>query len=189
MSAIITNYPGLSLSPLSLRVLVPLTGAGIHRLGFTITSAYHLTFNTHLISVLPPTFAGGFKAICASTISNFGSPDSASANTKMHVDPTVFLALETLGLVDRYESLVASVGYEYIEAHVLSTCAGKWSEPMLSKLRDWMSNKIVPWMLWPYGRGASTSQGFDFRKPSTLLSRVFPSGRSSQQFARGWFAV
>jgi anaphase-promoting complex subunit 2 len=66
-------------------------------------------------------------------------------------------AFEVLGLIDRYESLIASVGYEHIETHVLSTCEGRWSEAMMAELREWMTNKMVPWMLLPYARGATTS--------------------------------
>jgi anaphase-promoting complex subunit 2 len=121
-----------------------------HRLGHTILSAYTLNFQTHLFSILPPIFARGFKALCASTLSDAEPP------TAIH--PTIWNAFDTLGLVDRYESLIASVGYEHIEAHVLEVCAGRWTEPMLNGLRDWMSDKIVPWMLLPYARGASTSE-------------------------------
>ena len=69
-------------------------------------------------------------------------------------DPKLWAAFEMLGLVDRYESLIASVCYEHIENHVLSTCQGRWDEPMLTILRDWMADKVVPWMLLPYARGA-----------------------------------
>jgi anaphase-promoting complex subunit 2 len=125
-----------------------------HRLGFALLSAYTTAFQTHLMSILPPTFARGFKALCASTLQQPGD----IANTNMSVGNTIWAALETLGLVDRYESLIASVGYECIEAHVISTCSKKWTEPMLGGLRDWMTNRIVPWMLWPYARGASSSE-------------------------------
>lgn len=29
---------------------------------------------------------------------------------------------------------------------------------MLSELREWMADKVVPWMLLPYARGAKTSE-------------------------------
>ena len=29
---------------------------------------------------------------------------------------------------------------------------------MLSNLREWMADKVVPWMLLPYARGAKTSE-------------------------------
>lgn len=69
-------------------------------------------------------------------------------------DPKLWAAFEMLGLVDRYESLIASVCYEHIENHVRSICQGRWDEPMLTILRDWMADKVVPWMLLPYARGA-----------------------------------
>jgi anaphase-promoting complex subunit 2 len=153
---------------------------GIHRLGATITSAYTLSFQTQLLSILPPTFAGGFKALCASTL-----PPSQAHATNVYIEPPIWVALETLGLIDRYDSLIASVGYEYIEANVLSTCAGKWSEPMLSQIRDWLTNTIVPWMVWPYARGATTSQFPGIRSFVPFLSQfAVSSGRSPQHAAR-----
>lgn len=36
----------------------------------------------------------------------------------------------------------------------METCAKKWDESMLTPLREWMAEKIVPWMVMPYARGA-----------------------------------
>jgi anaphase-promoting complex subunit 2 len=47
---------------------------------------------------------------------------------------------EVLGIIDRYESIIASVGYECIENHVLKTCMGERENPML----DDLSEKVVP---------------------------------------------
>ncbi|KIJ17647.1 hypothetical protein PAXINDRAFT_72256 [Paxillus involutus ATCC 200175] len=88
-------------------------------------------------------------------------------------------AFDTLSLIERYETLIASVGYEYIESHVLENCTGQWAEPMLGGLRSWMIDTIVPWMLWPFARGATNAeeakammQGvgsrFDFHMHKTL---------------------
>jgi anaphase-promoting complex subunit 2 len=82
--------------------------------------------------------------------------------SSLHSEPIVrdrtklWASFEELGLIERYESLIASVGYEHIEAHVLNTCKGKWDEPMLGQLREWMTNKMVPWMILPYARGATS---------------------------------
>ena len=160
-----------------------------HRLGFALLSAYTTAFHTHLMSILPPTFARGFKSLCALTLQQAGEAAGAHATTNMYIGPAIWAALETLGLVDRYESLIASVGYEYIEAHVISTCAGKWTEPMLGPLRDWMTNRIVPWMLWPYARGASTSEFSCYLKVEPPGYRWPDSGRSSQYAARRWVEV
>lgn len=67
---------------------------------------------------------------------------------------SLWSAFEHLGLLDRYESLISSVCYEQIEEHILSTCGEQWADPMLAGLREWMSERIVPWMLLPYARGA-----------------------------------
>lgn len=70
----------------------------------------------------------------------------------------MWAAFETLGLFDRYEALIASVVYQHIETHVTDTCAGKWEDPVLPDLKEWMSKKIVKWMVSPYARGAKTSK-------------------------------
>lgn len=134
------------------RLLCHILTASIHivsRLGSTMRSAYILTFQTQLFSILPPSFLRGFKALCASTLST----SSLDASTP---PPSLWEELETLGLIDRYEAIIASVGYEHIEQHVLSNCTGKWAEPMLVDLRSWMTDTIVPWMLKMYVRGAAT---------------------------------
>jgi anaphase-promoting complex subunit 2 len=51
--------------------------------------------------------------------------------------------------------MIASVGYEFIEEYVLETCMGQWAKPMLEDLRVWKSEKVAPWMLHVYARGAS----------------------------------
>ena len=113
-----------------------------------------LTFRTHLFSILPPSFSGAFKALVASTL----PPEELDTT----FDPTphgrMWAAIESLGLLDRYESIIASVGYEHIEAHVLATCTGQWEKPMLEELKNWMSDKMVTWMLLPYARGAKNGE-------------------------------
>ena len=70
--------------------------------------------------------------------------------------PEIWRQFEVLGLIERYESAIASVAYERIEDHVLSTCTGEWGKPMLEELRSWMTDNVVPWMMHVYARGAST---------------------------------
>lgn len=140
-----------------------------YRLGYTILSAYTLAFQTHVFSVLPPSFSRGFKALIASTftldhtsspppwiISTPPSPTSSSDSQQppSRADLPLWFAFEQLGLLDRYESLISSVCYEYIEEHVVESCKGRWDEPMLKSLREWMTETIVPWMVMPYARGA-----------------------------------
>jgi anaphase-promoting complex subunit 2 len=135
------------------------------RLGHTISSAYIVNFQTHLFSVLPAAFAGGFKKLLAATLAFFTKGATSDVPSSVQ-HPKLWPSFEVLGLADRYESLIASVCYEHIEAHVLETCAGKWDEPMLRELREWMADKVVPWMLLPYARGAKTSA---CSWPATLL--------------------
>jgi anaphase-promoting complex subunit 2 len=113
-------------------------------------------FQTHLFSVLPAAFASGFKKLLAATLTFFTEGATPSIPVSVQ-DSKLWPSFELLGLADRYESLIASVCYEHIEAHVLETSAGKWDEPVLVRLREWMADKVVPWMLLPYARGAKTS--------------------------------
>ncbi|KAF8625915.1 hypothetical protein AX17_006641 [Amanita inopinata Kibby_2008] len=124
-------------------------------LGNTCLSAYTLNFQTHLFSVLPSTFPPAFKALCSSTL----PPDDPDVKLDEITSSEQFWnAAETLGLMDRYDSIIASVGYEHIEAHVLSTCAGQWERAMLGDLRNWMADKMIPWMLVTYARNAQTTE-------------------------------
>lgn len=144
-------------------------------LGPTMISAYTLAFQTHVFSVLPPSFARGIKALVSATLQRTVSQSQDPQ------DRVLWQAFDTLSLIDRYESLIASIGYEFIESYVEETCAGKWSEPMLATLRAWMIDKIVPWMLYPFARGATNAdeaktmmQGvgsrFDFHMHKTLCN-------------------
>ena len=136
----------------------------LSRLGSTLPSAYTLAFQTHVYSTFPPSFAHGFKALIASTFSLVNAscpppwaiPHEAQLQSSPPARPDLHLwaACEALGLLDRYESLIASVCYEYIEEHVNGTCAKKWEDSMLGPLREWMAEKVVPWMVMPYARGA-----------------------------------
>ncbi|KAI9465102.1 ubiquitin-protein ligase [Lactarius psammicola] len=118
-------------------------------LGHTISSAYIVNFQTHVFS--------GFKRLLAATLALFTEGVTPDVPASVQ-DSRLWPSFELLGLADRYESLIASVCYEHIETHVLETCAGKWNEPMLSQLREWMAEKVVPWMLLPYARGAKTAE-------------------------------
>ncbi|TDL22152.1 ubiquitin-protein ligase [Rickenella mellea] len=119
--------------------------APIHELGYTLLSTFNLEFQTHLFSILPSSFPSAFKKLCQSTV-------GAEPDAQLWGD------FERLGLLDRYENLIASVCYEQIEGQVLETCVGRWNEPMLAGLRGWMADKIVPWMILPYARGAKTHE-------------------------------
>ncbi|KAN0127847.1 hypothetical protein V8E53_006941, partial [Lactarius tabidus] len=98
------------------------------RSGHTISSAYIVTFQTHVFSVPPATFAAGFKRLLAATLtlSTEGVTPDIPASVQ---DSRLWPSFELLGLADRYESLIASVCYEYIEKHVVET--------------EWMAEKVA----------------------------------------------
>jgi len=82
--------------------------------------------------------------------------------TTPYCDPNIKAAIwkniEVLRLIDRYESIIAGVGYEFIEEYVLKMCTDEWTKPMLEDLRVWLSEKVVPWMLHFYTRGATNAE-------------------------------
>jgi anaphase-promoting complex subunit 2 len=71
-------------------------------------------------------------------------------------DVELWDTFESLGLLDRYENIIANVGYECIESHVVKVCEGKWSDPMMPELHAWMRDNVLPWMLLMYARGATS---------------------------------
>ena len=100
-----------------------------HSLGHTVLSAYTAQFQRNLFSSLPPTFAAAFKCLVQATLRK---DDENLASFIPHHKP-LWDTFEILGLVDRYESVIAAVAYEFIEAHVLESCKGDWAEPKLEK--------------------------------------------------------
>lgn len=63
-----------------------------------------------------------------------------------------------LGFIDRYESVIANVGYERIERVVKEMCEGNWEKAMLADVRWWVQENVMPWLLAVYGRGAPVSE-------------------------------
>lgn len=133
------------------------------RLGPNMTNAYNLAFQTHVYSMLPASFTKGFKALITLTFNLtydatgtewlftiFPKPERPSSR----VDTPLWNAFHQLGLSERYESLISSICYEYVESYILKTCVEKWDEPMLNTIRGWMADNIVPWMIMPFARGA-----------------------------------
>ena len=71
-------------------------------------------------------------------------------------DRPLWHAFEQLGMTERYESLIASVCYEQVEAHVTESYSRVWDRECLSEARDWMSRHILPWLFMPYAPNAKT---------------------------------
>lgn len=107
---------------------------------------------------MPPSFVRGFKDLCASTLPPFDDDAAPS-----YVLPAgSWDTFDELGLLDRYEAVISSVGYEHIEKYVQASCAEKWDTSMLVGLRKWMAEKIVPWMLMMYARESAGSKSPQF---------------------------
>lgn len=134
------------------------------RLGTTIQQSYTEAYRTHIYAALPNTFPRGFKALIAITfnlvhttavpewMNNLFPPPAQG--TYFRADAPLWAAFEQLGMQERYESLISSVCYEHIEAHIIETCEKEWDRPMLAVTREWMTDNIVPWMVLPYAKGA-----------------------------------
>ncbi|PSR71728.1 hypothetical protein PHLCEN_2v12376, partial [Hermanssonia centrifuga] len=142
--------------------------APIPELGGTLSKSYTEAFRTHVFSILPPSFSAGFKALVAATFNLTQDPSASGWMLNLFPPPTqgpysradvpLWNAFEQLGMQERYETLISSVCYEYIESHILETCAKEWDRPMLYILREWMTNRIVPWMVLPYAKGARNAE-------------------------------
>lgn len=119
-------------------------------LSHTILSQYTAVFQRHLFASLPPAFAAAFKALISATLRR---DDSGLIPLIPHHKP-LWDAFEIIGLTDRYESVIAAVGYERIEEHILASCAGEWVETQMDKLRAWMTEVLIEWLLLTYARNA-----------------------------------
>ena len=42
------------------------------------------------------------------------------------MQPTIWKNVEILGLIDRYQRIIVSVGYDYIGEHILRACTSGW---------------------------------------------------------------
>lgn len=158
-------------------------------LGPIVYKGFDFTFRTCLFSILPPSFASGFKALASWALSpeDFPPADPLTARTPITI---VWQHCETLGILGRFESIISSVGYERIERHVLETCEGNWSSPMLQELRKWTSNKVLSWLLEIYVRGQATSKFMRFYVRSLALQRLtLSSHRSGEHARRHWVPV
>ncbi|EJD53705.1 hypothetical protein AURDEDRAFT_141713 [Auricularia subglabra TFB-10046 SS5] len=115
------------------------------QLGEKLTSMFYTSFTTNLHLALPQSFPEAFVALLQSTIGDTS-------------DTNLFSQLETLGLLNRYEALLAAVICEQIEAQIDEMCPGKWDKPCLPILRHWLGDKVVQWLLAQYSSTRRNSE-------------------------------
>lgn len=148
-------------------ILLSLGGADIpRRLGPTVVVAFTVAFQGHVFSILPSSFAQGFKSLVAITLnSEYDTKPPIWMDKLFPPEPVLYrwdrplwVAFEMLGLNERYESLISSVCFEHIEAHIKENCSKVWDQPSLADVREWMSDSVVPWLIAPYSRGAKTRE-------------------------------
>jgi anaphase-promoting complex subunit 2 len=106
-----------------------------------------MTFHSIIYSSFPATFKEAFATLMSASI--YWAPERSTS---------LFPLLETLGLLDRFESLMSGIVYDEIEKKVAETCPKVWTVAQLSQLRDWLKQTVVPWLASPYARGAKTSR-------------------------------
>lgn len=113
----------------------------------TLLKSYRITFQSILSSVITSTFRDAFARLL-----------SESMGWTAEVNAPLFQSLDTLGLLDRYESLLSGVVYHQIERRVSETCPKEWEQPQLASLRGWLRETVVPWLAGPYARGSKTGK-------------------------------
>ncbi|GJE99308.1 Anaphase-promoting complex subunit 2 domain-containing protein [Phanerochaete sordida] len=140
--------------------------APLPEMGASALSAFTCTFQTHLYSILPPSFTTGFRDLISATF-DFTSFEAAPQwlltrfpcpHGIPRPDFTLWTIMQELGLIERYETLILSVCYERIEGHVLEASEKVWDRQMLQEMRDWMSREVVPWLTMPYARDARSAE-------------------------------
>jgi len=102
-----------------------------HRFGPSFANMFKRSFTANLHVALPPQFHSGFVALVRSSLTG-GGPAG------------LFAQLEILGVLDHFESLIASVICNLIEERILETCPQQWATPQLAALREWLGEAIVP---------------------------------------------
>ncbi|KZW04109.1 hypothetical protein EXIGLDRAFT_716114 [Exidia glandulosa HHB12029] len=113
-------------------------------LGGAFDGIFYTTFKSNLHIALPPSFPEAFVYLVQSTIGDLSDTD-------------LFKELHMLGMLDRYEALVASVVCEQIERQIETLCPGKWDEPRLPELRHWLGDKVVAWLMEQYSRAGTSA--------------------------------
>jgi anaphase-promoting complex subunit 2 len=125
-------------------------------LGPSVNSIFTTAFQTHIFSALPRSFTAGLATLIRWTMSP--PPETLTVVPPTITDGTIWTHFETLGLVDRYESVLTGTCYAHIEQHVRASCAGEFAQPMLVPLRSWMADNILPWMVHPFAQTARTRE-------------------------------
>lgn len=92
--------------------------------------------------------------------------DSTPWKDPDHFAYRIWDTFDVLGMLDRYETVIASVGYEYIERVIRATCAQQWERAVMPELRRWMAGRIKPWLRSVYAK--DIEDGGCFFPPSVV---------------------
>lgn len=119
---------------------------------------FRRVFRTQFLTSLPPSFPDAFRSLVRSVFeANATTTTTDSSNSSSSPLHTMLDQLDTLGILEDFESLISPVLVEQIRTKVMETCPKEWGEPQLAKLRAWFNERAVPWMAATYARGASDS--------------------------------
>ncbi|KAH7105576.1 hypothetical protein BKA62DRAFT_690199 [Auriculariales sp. MPI-PUGE-AT-0066] len=112
--------------------------------GPAFSNVFRRSFTANLHVALPPAFQDAFVSIVRTALNGGGQGD-------------LFAQLETLGVLEHFESLKSSVICTLIEERIQETCPGQWSVPQLVELRQWLAATVVPAAITHSTRGGSPS--------------------------------
>ncbi|KDQ20938.1 hypothetical protein BOTBODRAFT_142345 [Botryobasidium botryosum FD-172 SS1] len=119
--------------------------------------AFQRAFRASLLSILPPSFSSAFTALLKFTLvdsESFTPPASQSLSRS----PLLFEQINTFGVSEDFENIITNVLYEEIRVRVMDTCPGEWEESMLPGLREWFTQKALPWIAGMYASGAPNEE-------------------------------
>jgi anaphase-promoting complex subunit 2 len=121
---------------------------------------FRRAFRILLLASLPSTFPQAFKETVIHILPK-------SADFVGHF----FGMLDGLAILDDFETVIAGVLKDEIEAKVMEVCPMQWTEPQLPGLRRWFQETVVPWLSAVYARasgqvsGKCFSDAFDVSTP------------------------
>jgi anaphase-promoting complex subunit 2 len=122
-------------------------------------SSFRTAFQTHLYTTLPPSFNVGFQRLVRFTLDKAPSWAGDVQLPSSLLDFSIWKQFEALGMLERYENIVHSVVYGYMEDHVERECRGTWTEKLL-EMNEWLSTELFPWLFHPFAQQARSRLSF-----------------------------
>lgn len=112
--------------------------------GIDIYWAFRRAFRNIILSSLPPSFGDVLRAVLAKTFADANKSSSRLA---------IANALDQMGILDDFKSLINNAVATEIERFVAETCPRVRMEHQLPILRAWFNGNVKPWMTDVFGKG------------------------------------